>query len=82
MSRRYRSNLVLLAVALVGCSDKPTEGVDTIFFNAQIYTVDTRQEWAEAIAVDGDSIVFVGDSAGALALAGDNTERFDVGGKL
>ncbi|MGI9219802.1 MAG: amidohydrolase [Woeseiaceae bacterium] len=78
----YLNILAILAVALAGCSDKPVAGVDTVFFNATVYTVDSEQAWAEAIAVDGDSIVYVGDSESALALAGDSTKRVDLDGKL
>jgi len=74
--------LAVLVVVLGGCSGAPKDGVDTVFFNAAVYTVDASQEWAEAIAVEGDSIVYVGESDAALALAGDNTERIDLQGKL
>ena len=74
--------LAVLVVVLGGCSEETKVGVDTVFFNAAVYTVDASQEWAEAIAVEGDSIVYVGDSDAALALAGANTERIDLKGKL
>lgn len=74
--------LAVLVVVLGGCSGAPKDGVDTVFFNAAVYTVDASQEWAEAIAVEGDSIVYVGESDAALALAGDNTELIDLQGKL
>lgn len=82
MMKHHLKLLVIVAVALVGCSDTRNDGVDTVLFNATVYTVDASQEWAEAVAVDGDSIVYVGDSDAALALAGDNTERIDLNGKL
>lgn len=79
---RDLKTITILAVVLTGCSAEPNDGVDTVFFNATVYTVDESQEWAEAVAVDGDSIVYVGDSDAALALAGDDTERIDLSGKL
>ena len=74
--------LAVLVVVLGGCSEESKVGVDTVFFNAAVYTVDESREWAEAVAVKGDSIVFVGNSDAALALAGANTERIDLKGKL
>jgi predicted amidohydrolase YtcJ len=81
MSSRLRV-LAVLVVVLGGCSEESKVGVDTVFFNGAVYTVDASQEWAEAVAVDGDKIVYVGDSNAALALAADNTERIDLNGKL
>ena len=53
-----------------------------IFKNGKIYTVNKKQPWAEAVAVEGDKIVFVGDNEGALALADNNTQITDLQGKM
>lgn len=55
---------------------------DTVFHNGRVYTLATDQPWAEAVAVTGTTISYVGDSAGATALAGPNTTVIDLGGKL
>ena len=67
---------------LAACSKETTPGADHILVNAKAYTLDVNAPWAEAIAVRENKIVFVGDNAGALALAGENTERHDLGGQL
>ena len=55
---------------------------DFIFTNASVYTVNPDQEWAEAVAVRGNEIVYVGDSDGVAAFAGDGTQAVDLGGRL
>lgn len=55
---------------------------DTIFTNAKAYTLDENQPWAEAVAVRGDEIVYVGDSEGAQALIGSETDVHDLDGKM
>lgn len=74
--------LLLATSQLFGCADEHRQGVDTVLINAKVYTVNAEQPLAEAVAITGDSIVFVGDSAAALALAGDDTMVSDLGGKL
>lgn len=70
------------ALFLAACSQQPAPGVDTIFLNGTIWTVDEAAPLAEAVAVDGDTIVYVGDVAGALELAGDETIQYDLSGKM
>jgi len=80
---RVRVALLLSAFALTGaCGNKQNPGVDAIFLNAKIYTVNEKQPWADAMAIDDGLIVYVGDNSGASALAGTETVRNDLGGKL
>lgn len=53
-----------------------------ILHNARIYTQDAAQPWAQAVAVGDGRILAVGADADVLALAGAETERIDLGGKL
>ncbi|MCG7595830.1 amidohydrolase [Mycobacterium sp. PSTR-4-N] len=53
---------------------------DTVFHNGRVYTVATDRPWAEAVAVTGEVISYVGDSAGATALAGPDTTVVDLAG--
>lgn len=46
---------------------------DLLIRDAGVYTVDPARPWAEAVAVRGGEIVFVGDLAGAEALIGPTT---------
>ncbi len=55
---------------------------DLILFNARIYTVSAALPWAQAIAVRRHRILALGDDAAVLALAGPQTRRIDLRGKL
>ena len=46
-----------------------------------MYTVDESNPVAEAVAVRGSEIVYVGDSAGAAAFVGEGTEEVDLAGR-
>lgn len=60
-----------------------TDGpADFVFHNGPVYTVAGAAPWAEAVAVRGNTIVHVGDEAGAMAMAGPNTEIVDLKGRL
>jgi len=58
-----------------------TARATAVFRNAQVYTVNEDQPWAEAIAIDGNRIVYVGDNDGAMAYVGDGVEVYDVAGR-
>jgi predicted amidohydrolase YtcJ len=54
---------------------------DLIVTNARIYTVDDTHPLADAMAVRGGKITFVGDTRGALTLRGAQTKVVDLGGR-
>jgi predicted amidohydrolase YtcJ len=55
---------------------------DLIVTNAAVYTCDPAREWAEAFAVAGGEIIAVGGSDEISALATDQTEVLDAGGRM
>jgi predicted amidohydrolase YtcJ len=60
-----------------------TAGVaDLILSNGYVYTVDGQRSVAEAVAVQGEKILFVGSTADAMKLAGPGTEVRDLGGAM
>ncbi|MFL6526760.1 MAG: amidohydrolase [Chthoniobacterales bacterium] len=63
------------------CVIAHAQTADTIFINGNVYTINDRQRHAEAIAVNGDRISFVGSNADAQKLRGDNTRIVDLAGK-
>ena len=73
-----RPALLALAV-LAACST--TEPADRVFTNAVIYTADSANPKAEAVAVRGGKIVFVGSAADVRKYEASNTEVIDLGGK-
>ena len=80
---------ILMVLLLAACSsgDGPAsapgkgKAADVVFTNAAVYTVNPQQEWAEAVAVSGNKIIYVGDAAGAEAFVGDETEVIEATGK-
>jgi len=85
--------VLAVCVFLLACSDQDqgsasttaaagVEPADFVFTNGDIYTVDDGNSRAEALAVRGDEIVYVGDNSGAAAFVGSGTESIDLGGKL
>jgi predicted amidohydrolase YtcJ len=83
MNRMKRFTILFSAVLLVlaGCT-KQRPQADTIITNAKIYTVDARQPWAEAVAIQRERIFFVGTSVEALRHRGRTTRVIDAGGRL
>jgi predicted amidohydrolase YtcJ len=55
---------------------------DLVLRNGRIYTVDAARSWAEAIAVRGDRIVWVGPSGEAARHIGERTKVVDLGGRF
>ncbi|WP_183506461.1 MULTISPECIES: amidohydrolase [unclassified Mycolicibacterium] len=75
------------AVATAAACTKPPAAVgstkaDVVFRNGRIYTVSPAQPWAQAVAVTGNTISYVGDDAGAAAQTGPDTRVIDLKGEL
>jgi hypothetical protein len=73
--------LSALLIVLAGCSKERPEA-DTIIAHAKIYTVDSKLPWAEAVAIRGERILFVGSAKNALRHRGPGTKVIDAGGRL
>lgn len=56
--------------------------MDTIFFNGCIYTMDTSEPTAEAVAVKDGIIIRVGSNEEILPLKSEHTELIDLEGKM
>jgi hypothetical protein len=65
--------------ALAACA-RP-DPADTIFTNGTVYTADDRTPTAQAVAVRGGRIAFVGSSRKAGRYIGDSTRVIDLAGK-
>ena len=83
MTKRATANAAVL-LALVGCARQPAldNAADYVFTNGKVYTVNEAQPWAEAVAVKGNEIVYVGDNAGARAFVVESTEEVALEGRL
>jgi len=86
MNLRTVLGVVFLAapvLALAACGQPSTkQAADTVVTHGKIYTVNEQQPWAEAMAVRGGEIVYVGDNAGARDFVGKGTKVEDLGGKF
>jgi hypothetical protein len=77
-----RKILLIIATGLLfySCNQAEKETADKIYFNAKIWTGDTANKWADALAVKGNEIVHVGKDY--QSFKGANTEMIDLGGVL
>ena len=73
------ASLSIVLLSLLSATTNP-EPADLILTNGNIYTVNDKQARAEAVAVKGDRIVFVGSNAEAQKYVGKNTRVFDLHG--
>lgn len=55
---------------------------EKLYTNGKIFTVNPNQEWAQAVAVKGNKIIYVGDHAGAEVFCDEHTETIDLNGRL
>ncbi|HYV20751.1 MAG TPA: amidohydrolase [Verrucomicrobiae bacterium] len=55
---------------------------DVVLHGGPVYTVDAVRSWAEAVAIKGDKIVYVGGSKEAAAYIGPKTRVVDLGGRM
>lgn len=55
---------------------------DTIYRNGYVFTVDAKDSVQQALAIRAGRIVYVGDNAGAAALAGKHTRVVDLQGRM
>jgi hypothetical protein len=78
-----KSCALLAVVALAGCNAierepeiPPPPAADLVAYG-RVWTGDTAAPWAGAVAISGDTIVAVGDSAGVSAYVGPGTRILD-----
>lgn len=73
----------LLAILAAGAAppDRPAPA-ELVFRNGAVYTVDATRSWAQAVAVAGGRIVFVGQDADAARWIGSKTRVVDLAGRM
>ncbi len=60
---------------------EPEPGADLLLLNAKVLTMEEAAPTAEAVAVTGGKLVYVGPNVGAEKLKGENTQIIDLAGK-
>ncbi|MCS6928734.1 MAG: amidohydrolase [Saprospiraceae bacterium] len=74
---------LLALVVFLSCSvSRRNSSATLILYNGFLFTADSTRPEAKAIAMRGDTILYVGDDAGALAFAGPQTELLDLQGNF
>lgn len=80
----YYCKFVLLTVILFAVSScrNNTKHSEMIIINANIWTGNEKQPWAEAMAISGDTIVAIGSNHEILKYRNENTPVTDLDGKF
>ena len=71
-----------LAIAFACGGGRPAERAELILTGGAVHTMTASRPRAEALAVAGGKILFVGDTEGALRFRGDSTKVVDLGGRM
>lgn len=83
MTNTWATIPVLCMTALMSwASAIHAETADYVFKNGAVYTMESKNPTAEAVAVTGKKISYVGDSQGADAFVGQDTQVIDLKGKM
>lgn len=77
--KRFIPNLLALAVAF--SSMESMAAADLVLFNGKIFTAESSQPKAQALAVENGKVLQVGSDAEIKALADANTQVIDLAGK-
>ncbi len=79
---RLSVSMALTGVVALASSATAQDPADYVLTNGKVYTVNEDQPWAEAVAVQGQNIVYVGNNAGARAFIGEDTIVADLRDKM
>lgn len=89
----FRGGLALLLVVALSAIVAPTSSsqqavaergsryADTVFLNGKVLLYE-KKRWAQAVAVEGELISYVGSTSGARRLVGPDTRVIDLHGKM
>lgn len=80
--RKLNYLLILFTFFISTVSYAKTQQADKVFTNGKVYTVNKNLDWAEAVAVKDNKIIFVGSTKEAKKHIGTTTKTFDLNGKM
>jgi predicted amidohydrolase YtcJ len=78
----FSATLLCLSLAMAASAQRKTQPADTIVLHGKIYTLNPKQEWAEALAIRGERIVAVGSNTDIANLQSKDTKVIDAKGHL
>jgi predicted amidohydrolase YtcJ len=73
---------IVFSLALASPAQQVKDQADTIVIHGRVYTLDSKQPWAQAVAIRGDKIIAVGDDAAIAKFRGASTKVIDAAGQL
>ena len=76
------TGLVVVVVVILVTTAVAAEKADYVFKNGAIYTIDSKNPTAQAIAITGKYITYVGTNNGVRAFVGDKTQVIDLKGQM
>src|SRR5438093_4034172 len=76
------AGMMLLVLSFLTVNPTNVEPADLVFENGNIYTANARHRHAEAVAVKGDRILFVGSNKDAQKYVGSKTRVVDLHGAM
>ncbi len=79
---QYRIITISFIAFLLSVNQVMASTADFVFTGGKVYTVNETQPWAEAVAVKGNKIIFVGSSSDAQKHISDNTRVIKLDGKM
>ncbi len=81
--KNFFLSLALFSLYFTSCSsDNDQHTASLAIINAHIWTGNSAQPWAEALAVSGDSLIFVGDRETCKKFISDSTSVIDAQGQM
>ncbi len=72
----------MMAMVMIAAQVVFSQAADVVLRNGAVYTMESKNPKAEAIAVTGKKISYVGTNKGAEALIGKNTKVIDLKGQM
>jgi predicted amidohydrolase YtcJ len=80
------ASVILFTALVLGASAQEVDSsalrADAVFSDGNFYTANPRQPWANAVAIQGNRILYVGDDAEVAKFVGPATAQYRLGGKL
>jgi len=73
---------IIASATLTASQSVSAQTADIVFTNADIRTMDKANPKAQAVAITGNKITYVGDNAGVKSLIGKETRVIDAHGRL
>ncbi|HLO81050.1 MAG TPA: amidohydrolase [Chitinophagaceae bacterium] len=71
-----------IAIFTLACNKPPSSQADMVLLNGKIWTGESDSSFVQAIAIDGNKIMAIGNDADIKKLIGDSTKVIDLNKKL